>query len=234
MFETTWFDIDFNLFAVMDPSKQADESFYDLFYQEFYKKFHSYDELPETWRQHKSILAAFIYSHLESKHNTLSIGCGNGYIENELSKMNSYGSITALEPSKTASLWLKSNSNITLINGYFPEALTQNEQFEFAYMSYTDYIFDDYAYITLLTTIKTYPIDEFLLVGASTYAPSLKFCFKHAFKSVLMKLGFLKRQLWGYQRTMKEHLDIFKKAGYQNLQSGQLADGTYWIKAING
>ncbi|PHM16501.1 MAG: hypothetical protein CJD30_11255 [Sulfuricurvum sp. PD_MW2] len=232
MFETTWFGINFNSFSELNSSKQANESFYDLFYQAFYKKFHSYDELPKAWKEQKSSLATFIHSHIKSKTSILSIGSGNGYIENELSKIYN-GTITALEPSKTASLWLKSNPKVTLINGYFPDALHQNNQFKFAYMSYTDYVFDDTSYVNILKTIKNYPIDEFLLVGASMYDPSPKFCMKYFIRLVLIQLGFLKKQLWGYQRTLKEHTDIFQKAGYRNLQSGQLADGTYWIKATN-
>lgn len=234
MFETNWFGINFQTFAKINSSKLADASFYDLFYKEFYKKFHSYDELPNGWKQHKSSLAKFIYSHIQSKQTTLSIGCGNGYIEHELSEMDYHGSITALEPSKAASLWLSENQNIHLINGYFPEALTQNQQFEFAYMSFTDYVFDNETYLQLLKTIQTYPINEFLLVGASTYKPNLKFCIKYFLRLVLLQLGIFKRQFWGYQRTIDEHLEIFKKAGYRELQTGQLADGTYWIKAING
>lgn len=233
MFQSNWFGIDFATFTDPDPSKQADEAFYDLFYEQFFKKFNSYDELPLEWKAHKSSLANFIFSHVQYKKATLSIGCGNGYIENELSKMKFSGTLTAIEPSITASRWLKDNEKITLIHGYFPDALKTHTSFDFAYMSYIEYVFQDEAYVNILKEIKAYPIHEFLLVGASTYPSTVSFLVKHILKTVLIRLGVIKGQLWGYQRSLEEHLSIFQQAGYENVEHGKLSDGTLWIKARN-
>ena len=40
-------------------------------------------------------------------------------------------------------------------------------------MCYVDYVFDNKSYITLLKNVKNYPINDFLLVGVSTYSPNL-------------------------------------------------------------
>jgi len=86
--QKNWFDIEFNSFATLNPNTLADEIFYDKFYKEFFNKFNSYDELPSGWRQDKKILANFILEQIKfwNKQKVLSIGCGNGFIETELSK----------------------------------------------------------------------------------------------------------------------------------------------------
>lgn len=139
----------------------------------------------------------------------------------------------AIEPSVNTSTWLKGNKKITLLNGYFPDIVESNQNFDFAYMSYIDYIFDDKTYIKLLKDIKEYPINNFLLVGASVYTPSIKITIKAAIKNILAKFGFFNQQLWGYKRTIAEHLDIFNQVNFKKVEYGQLNNGIYWIKATN-
>ncbi len=84
--QTEWFGIKFNSFIKLSPAVQANEEFYTKFYQEFFVKYKSYEELPEKWRHGKKQLAKFIYENIKNKKNILSIGCGIGYIENEILK----------------------------------------------------------------------------------------------------------------------------------------------------
>jgi SAM-dependent methyltransferase len=232
-YQTEWFDIQFNSFTKMNSSVQVDEEFYNKFYIEFFKKFSSYDELPENWKREKMLIANFIFEQMQNKSNILSIGCGNGFIENELSKMKWRGDLVAIEPSTSTSSWLKTNSHIKLLNGYFPDILSQKEKYDFAYVSYIDYIFDDKMYIKLLEDIKNYPINNFLLIGASVYNPSIKTIIKATIKNKLAYFGLFNQQLWGYKRTIEEHLDIFNQVNFKKIEYGQLANGAYWIKAIN-
>lgn len=46
-YQKEWFGIDFKSFVKLDSSGVADKSFYDKFYDEFYKRYKSYEELPE-------------------------------------------------------------------------------------------------------------------------------------------------------------------------------------------
>lgn len=232
--QKNWFDIEFSTFAKLHSEKQANEIFYDSFYSEFFNKFSSYDELPETWKKDKKILVQFIFEHIVDRNIILSIGCGNGFIENELSKMKWEGRLVAIEPSQNASKWLKCNNRVELFNGYFPSCLDRTEVlFDFAYMSYIDYVFDNIAYIDFLIDIKNYPIKDFLLVGISIYNRNFTQTIKFSIKRFLSKLGLLNQQLWGYQRTLDEHLECFNQAGFQNVQYGQLENNVYWIRAKN-
>lgn len=230
--QKNWFDIEFSSFATLNPNRLANKEFYDKFYKEFYNKFNSYDDLPSRWKQDKRVLADFIFEQIKDKQKTLSIGCGSGFIETELSKKWG-GELVAIEPSQNASKWIKDHHNIKLINGYFPNCLSGDEKFVFAYMSYIDYVFDDKLYINILKDIKQYPIDDFLLIGASVYTKNLKQTIKYFIKNFMNMTGFYRQQLWGYQRTIEEHLALFQNAGYKNLEYGQLENGVYWIRAKN-
>lgn len=84
--QINWFDIEFSSFATLNPNRLADEEFYDKFYKEFFNKFNSYDDLPSRWKQDKKVLADFIFEQIKEKQKVLSIGCGSGFIETELSK----------------------------------------------------------------------------------------------------------------------------------------------------
>lgn len=100
-------------------------------------------------------------------------------------------------------------------------------------MSYIDYVFDNKMYIQILKDIKSYHIDEFLLIGISVYKPNTGQNIKNMIKSLFANFNILNQQLWGYQRTIEEHIDIFNKAGFKQVQYGQLKNNLFWIKAIN-
>jgi SAM-dependent methyltransferase len=232
-YQTDWFNIQFNMFTRMRSSKLADQKFYDEFYDEFHKNYNSYDDLPETWKNHKKILINYIFDAIQDKKKVLSIGCGIGYIEDQLSKSQWSGNLTAIEPSIKASKWLKANMSITLIHGYFPIALEKISPFDLAYISYVDYVFDNDMYIQFLTSVKNYPINDFLLIGASVYNPTLNVRFKDIIKSILSAFGFFNQQFWGYQRTIQEHLHLFEQVGFKNIDFGKLENDIYWIRAKN-
>jgi len=85
-YQTEWFNIQFSSFIEMNASKQADEEFYNKFYAEFFKKFSSYSELSNKWKEEKEQVVNFIYENIKNYNKILSIGCGNGYIEYSLNK----------------------------------------------------------------------------------------------------------------------------------------------------
>lgn len=143
------------------------------------------------------------------------------------------GELMAIEPSKVASKWISQNSKIDFVNGYFPDSIKSDENFDFAYMCYVDYVFDNKSYITLLKNVKNYPINDFLLVGVSTYSQNLIQTIKYNIKKLLSIFGSFNQQLWGYLRTIDEHKNILKEAGYKNIDFGQLKNGVFWIRAKN-
>ena len=61
-------------------------------------------------------------------------------------------------------------------------------------------------------------------------------CFVNAIKivirGVLHYLGIRRQQFWGWRRTRDEYRQLFKQAGFSNVEDGWLEDGfeTYWIR----
>ena len=84
MYETEWFGIKFSELPDNDLRQLADESFYSNFYEALFRKFKCYDELPFSYRQHKSEVAELIATQCQQSCKVLSVGCGLGYIENIL------------------------------------------------------------------------------------------------------------------------------------------------------
>ena len=54
---------------------------------------------------------------------------------------------------------------------------------------------------------------------------------KIVIRMFLHYLAVRRQQFWGWRRTRKEYRELFKKAGFQDIQDGFLKDGfdSYWI-----
>lgn len=68
-----------------------------MFYDEFFKRYDSYGQLPMNWRKLKIQLAEDINVNLIKKHHVKSLGVGIGFIKGELDKITN-AEITAAEP----------------------------------------------------------------------------------------------------------------------------------------
>ena len=68
-----------------------------MFYDEFFKRYDSYGQLPMNWRKLKIQLAEDINVNLIKKHHVKSLGVGTGFIKGELDKITN-AEITAAEP----------------------------------------------------------------------------------------------------------------------------------------
>ena len=122
LWQSEWFDIKFESFIEVDPHSIADEEFYKKFYQKFYQKYQSFDDLPNKYKINKIATAIDILGFSEKYQSIMSIGCGNGIIEDHILK-NSNKYIVAIEPSNNTR-WLSDSKNFRLIQGFFPEILS--------------------------------------------------------------------------------------------------------------
>lgn len=231
LYQKEWFGIDFKSFTALDSKKVADVVFYDRFYDEFYEKFNSFDNLPEDWKETKKQVAKLIIQMTDKDSKVLSIGSGNGYIEYLLWKEGR--NITAIEPSVPATNFLRQNSNVKLYEGYFPSCLenANESSFDLAYMSGTEYIFNEKELLKLLEDIKDFNIKSFLLLSASIYNNSLLSLIKDMIKKILSFIGLYELgQFWGYKRTPVELIQSFKKAGFKDIRSGFLERNCFWLE----
>lgn len=228
-YQVEWFGIKFTSIYKPSRKKLATREFYEKFYNEFYRRHDSYQDIDIKWRRLKELIVNDIKKLAKDKDKVLSVGCGIGYIESQLSNEHKFTNITAIEPSIENSRWLNSSSKVTFLNGFFPEVLINNEQFDFAYISYIDYLFNDEEYLTFIKSIIKYPIKHFVFYGLSVYTASPKENLKHKLRSVLSFLKGDKEQLWGYQRTIEEHDQILKKAGIKSIQFRELGTNNYCV-----
>ncbi len=67
LYETEWQNIKFESFAIVSDKKLADEDFYTKFYEVFFKKYSSYEEIDENWRASKRIGAKFILEQIRER-----------------------------------------------------------------------------------------------------------------------------------------------------------------------
>jgi len=225
LWQTEWFHIEFKDFINVDSENIADEKFYE--------KFKSYDDLPQKYTKNKIGIANDLIGFSKSYNKIMSIGCGNGIIEDYIVK-NSGISILAIEPSNN-SRWLKNKNNIRFISGFFPNCIATDEKYEFGYCSSIDYVFNDSEYIKFLKTIYDYKFKEFFLTEVIVPSNCFKSNIKYFLKSLLYKMGIYKHkgQFWGYLRTVDEHIEFLKNVGFKNIEYGQHNHGTYWIKVGN-
>jgi hypothetical protein len=233
LYQTQWHGINFKEFSTCSLTNIATEEFYDKFYNAFFKKFKNYKDIDKNWVDYKMSIAKHIENIIKEKNNILSIGCGIGIVEDYLSKQNSGKNIVAIEPSKNVSRWLKSNKNVTLYDGYFPQVLANTQKFDFAYANGVDYVFDQDEYLVFLESVVNYGITDFLVISSSSY--NIKTIVKDSIKSLLEFLRIRKisdrGQFWGYLRSAREQKNALLNAGFKKIEIIKSNRDTLFIRA---
>ena len=235
IYQKSWFEIEFDSLNISTSNKEiANVKFYKEFYKEFYKKYHCYDDLPKRWIALKMEIANHILELVNNNSNflLLSIGCGNGFIENKIIESGAVSNIIAIEPGGYTDKWINKDK-IKFYNGLFPEAIKNDynaNELGFVYASGIDYVFDDKEYLNFLKSVKNYGIKNFLLTEIFIPNKNILSIIKHNIQSVLSRFGYDRGQFWGYLRTIDEHIYFLREAGFKNkLDYGKYAHGGYWI-----
>ena len=153
----------------------------------------------------------------------MSIGCGIGYLENEIN-LDFKGKLIGIEPSNSSCNFMRKNANVECLNGFFPGVFkNNNEHFDFAYMGAIEYVFNDLEYKSFLKSIVDYGIKDLLVISVSHYNP-VRHRMKEFIKKILIKIGVYepvaeKGQFWGYMRTRSEHIRLMKQAGFKKIST---------------
>lgn len=106
-YQTEWQGINFDSFCDVSSIKIADSEFYNSYYKEFFQKFKNFESLPKEWRNIKNKTADLIISKLTNEKRVLSVGCGIGYVENEIIKKLPDLELSASDFSNIALSWLR-------------------------------------------------------------------------------------------------------------------------------
>lgn len=219
-YQKSWHGIDFDEIKTSSVNEIADIYFYDCFYEEFFKKFLSYDDIPKSYVEQKSTVVDFLSNKISNSKEVLSIGCGVGIVEKLLiDRLTDQTKITGVEPSNSALKWLKSEDRINVLHGYFPDALEKSKPiFDFGYARAIEYIFDQEQYVAFLRAVLDYGFKEFTVLSVSPDRTSFEFVTKELIKDILAKMWlYNKGKFWGYLRTEKDHRDAFNKAGFTDI-----------------
>lgn len=235
IFQTEWFGIRFaDLPLTISEHEIAGVEFYSTFYEEFYRRFRSYSDLPDYWISGKEEIAQHLALLANGNNKVLSIGCGNGYIEKRLIELIGCNDIVAIEPGIIASQWVDTDK-VELLHGLFPDVLDRkysSDNFDFIYASGIDYVFDDATYRSFLSSVAEFGIDDFMLTEIFVAQQDIISNIKNFVKKLIGVIGLRKRgQFWGYLRTVKEHEVFLREAGFNSFESGRYKHGAYWIKA---
>lgn len=234
IYQKEWFGINFSDIGVcLSMRDVAGVDFYSAFYREIFKCYNGYNELPENWRASKDELVSHIGGLACDNSRILSIGCGVGYVESELCGLNPSLDIVAIEPGINTTRWV--DKRVKVFQGLFPEAIESkydSSQFDLAFASGIDYVFDDESYKNFLRSLVDFGVNDFLMTEIFIAKHDLLSQLKEMIKSTLSCLGLRKGfQFWGYLREIDEHIEYLKKAGYSEFETGIYDHGAYWIRA---
>lgn len=233
VFQKRWYAIEFNEFYQLNPEHMAGTEFYKRFYQVFYQTYPTWESLPAAYSSIRKTVANHLVQLIKERkaQTVLSIGCGNGLVEKEVMHQLPDLKLFAYEPDETNLVWLKNLSQAKLCFGDFPQCLPADQHYDLVYLCDVDIIFSDEAYVSFLSQIRNTTSAPIVLTNVIKPLPDTWSAAKYWMKFILSKVKLYKLgQLLGYSRYFHEHLAIFKQAGYNVVNKGDLSKGLMWIE----
>ena len=249
-YQESWQGIPFTTFAHTRFFHLADAKFYSVFYEELFRRYLTWDDLPQTWRENKAKDAHWLAMRLQKMQKdcsherplrVLSIGSGVGFMERMLLKeMGSGIELYVNEPSTVCMKWLRRLIPADRIFiGQPPDCLSPDIFYDMIYLSAVDYGIPqpqlvytlDHLRYQLLPNGELVCLSASLLEEETAAARFVNFC-KNCIRGILHYLGIRNQQFWGWRRTQAEYRQLFASTGYKDIRDGWLDDGfgTYWIR----
>lgn len=249
-YQESWQGIPFTAISHLSFFHLAESKFYSTFYEELFRRYADWDDLPSEWRQSKRHNARWLMGRMaeleknkEEEHplRVLSIGSGVGYMEHFLLTEKPDMELHVNEPSTVGLKWLRQHLSAERIYiGMPPACLPSDVKYDMIYLSAVDYGIPQRELRFLLSELRAQlmPGGELVCLSASLLEEdSLVGSFVNAIKigirAVLHFLGVRRQQFWGWRRTRAEYRQLFTQAGFTSVDDGFLDDGsdTYWIAA---
>lgn len=254
-YQESWQGIPFTAFTHLSFFRLAEPRFYATFYEELFRRYPSWEDLPLRWRAHKEKDARWVAEQIgaqrgqgyalghdpgdEAPSRVLSIGSGVGFMEKVLLDVLPSLELHVNEPSTVGMKWLRQCVPTERIYiGFPPACLPSDVQYNVIYLSAVDYGVPSREFEHLLRGLRAQlaPGGLLLCLSASlleedSFVGSLVNTLKIGIRFVLHYMGIRRQQFWGWRRTRDEYRAIFQAAGFVSIQDGWLEDGfeTYWI-----
>jgi hypothetical protein len=237
---SSWNGIKFDELGIkLNFFKKASSDFYLKFYEEIFRRFNSYDDLPNNYQKIKIETAEEITNLINKNDNILAYGCGLGLIEKELSFSTKYKSFDAFDFSKNSSKWLKKAYKVKYIS-----KIDNNKKYDFIYFAQLFYSMNDNEIALLISSLhKNLSINGRILTidtslnyqeNGEIFNEKLLGRFKRIIKPLyLFLLKKNKNQFWGWLRDNKELQNIFEKNGFILMESYASKNQSFQLFKLN-
>lgn len=250
-YQESWQGIPFTSFSHISFFHLAEPKFYAVFYEELFRRYQDWSDLPAEWRRNKQKGARWLIGELRAQLaqeapgrtepvRVLSIGSGVGFMEKTLLEEMPELELHVNEPSTVSLRWLRQYvPGERVYIGLPPACLPSDVQYDMIYLSTVDYGIGQRELEHLLSELRAQlaPGGELICLSASLLeedSPVGSFVnfLKNIIRAGLHFLGIRRQQFWGWRRTRKEYQKLFADSGFQNVSDGWLDDGfeTYWIR----
>lgn len=247
-YQESWQGIPFTSFSHISFFRLAESRFYSTFYEELFRRYKSWEDLPAVWRRNKDKSADWISrqidaataSESDSPPRVLSIGSGVGYMEKTLLEQRPDIELHINEPSTVGMKWIRKLLPADRIYIGSPAlCIPPDRTFDIVYLSAVDYGIPTRELTRLMEQLASQltPNGRLLCISASllqedSFIGALVNSMKNVIRGMLHYVGIRKQQFWGWRRTQKEYRALFEHAGLTDIADGILDDGfeSYWIK----
>lgn len=248
-YQESWQGIPFTAFSHISFFHLAEPKFYATFYEELFRRYKDFDDLPSLWRVNKRKDALWLAARLRERLalrgeeagplRVLSIGSGVGYMEKILLEEVPEMELHVNEPSTVSMKWLRRHVPPERIYiGLPPLCLPSDVHYDMIYLSTVDYGIPTRELVHLLGQLRVQlvPDGELICLSASLLEEDSRIggfvnAVKIFIRGILHYLGIRRQQFWGWRRTKDEYQALFKSAEFTHVRDGRLDDGfdTYWI-----
>lgn len=249
-YQESWQGIPFTAFSHISFFHLAEPKFYATFYEELFRRYQGWHDLPAAWRANKAKDARWLARRLretlarEPEHDgparVLSIGSGVGFMEKMLVEELPGVELHVNEPSTVGMRWLRQLIPAERIYiGLPPACLPPDIRYDLIYLSAVDYGIPTRELVHMLGELRAQlaPGGELVCLSASlleedSFIGSFVNAIKIVIRGILHYLGIRRQQFWGWRRTRDEYRRLFAQAGFSHVEDGILDDGfeSYWIR----
>lgn len=249
-YQESWQGIPFTAFSHISFLHLAEPRFYATFYEELFRRYKSWEDLPRQWRINKAADAEWLAARIrdvvssqkehEGAPRVLSIGSGVGFMEKKLLEALPGVELYVNEPSTVGMKWIRKLIPAERIYIGLPtNCLPPDMSYDVIYLSAVDYGISSRELLRLLDQLRSQlaPEGELICISASllqedSFVGGLVNAMKNIIRAFLHYLGIRRQQFWGWRRTREEYRALFKNAGFKDIRDGILDDGfeSYWIR----
>jgi len=247
LYQKEWQGIQFDEFASLSSKQLADGQFYGKFYEAFFDRYRSWDDIDHAWRDQKKLVADFlcrlILNGKSGGGRSLSVGCGLGYIEHCLLESGvdcSYLDIHEIAETPLRFIRQELPDNNIYI-GTIPECLPKEYKYRLIYLVAVDYTINRDDFVAFLGKLRDnlVPDGRCVVITASydgsTGLLKLKKIAKYGIKRLLDVLRLRSMgQFWGWIRNRDEFHSAMTVAGFINIEDGFIHKGTEKTYYISG